>query len=395
MPTATQAYDGPAILSGGYRVFFFSAAVWAVFSLLIWVLFLAGVAEPVFGPLDIDMVQWHGHTLIYGYGGAVVAGFSLAAIPNWTGRPPVCGAALLTLFIPWLIARGAEVGLLLGGSLEAVRAGAELLFFALFIGIALREIIAGKNWRNLKIIVVFSLFFFGALVTNLERLDVIALSFSGWGFGLGVLLVLITLIGGRIIPAFTANWMRQQGLKSVPTMFNRFDAVVVLVTVLTMGVMVARIYDGILGSLALVGAGLHVVRLWRWRGWHTVTSPIVAILHISYLWVPVGFLLVGLSALGVGDIDMVSALHAWTVGGVGSTTLAVMTRATLGHSGLPLKDSGLLTTLYVAINLAGVARVFGVLVAGHSSLLMTLAGLLWCAAFVVFLVRFGPLHWRR
>lgn len=392
MADNVSTYRGPAILAGGYRAFFFGAALWALVSVVLWVLYLSGVAGL---ENDIDMILWHGHTLVFGYGGAVVAGFALTAIPNWTGRQPVRGWLLAALVVPWLVARGAELGLLAGRDLENIRAAAELLFFLLFVVIAAREVIAGKNWRNLKIIGFFAIFLVAAGVANLDRLSLIDLPFAGWVTGLALLLTLICVIGGRIIPAFTGNWMRQQKMSPLPVAFNLFDGITILVTIAALVAFIGDWSTTLVGAAAAIAGVLHCIRLARWQGWQTVRSPIVAVLHVSYLWVPVGFLLVALTAFGTSDIGVTSALHAWTIGGIGSTTLAVMTRASLGHAGLPLQDSPLLTSVYAAINLAAFSRLGAVYAGEAYQAFINAAGILWCVAFILFLVGFGPIHWRK
>ncbi len=388
-----EPYRGPAILAGGYRVFFFLAALWAFVSLVLWVGYMAGVGG--LNAVGVDMLQWHGHALIYGYGGAVIAGFALTAIPNWTGRPPVRGMLLLALVLPWLAARVAELMSLTGYEAETARFIGEMLFFFLFVGVAAREVIAGKNWRNIKVVVFFSAFMIAALLANLDRLEIIALPFAGWILGLAIILTLISVIGGRIIPAFTGNWMQKEGLSPKPTMFNRFDVFVILVTIVALVFLIGNWSGMMAGITAAVAGCLHLIRLARWRGWQTLKSPIVVVLHVSYLWVPVGFALVSLAAFGVGGMEIMSAIHAWTVGAIGSTTLAVMTRASLGHAGLPLQDSALLTSIYLAINLAALCRVIAIYGGADFGTFINVAGLLWCVAFGVFIIKFSPIYLRK
>jgi len=390
MAVLNPPYSGPAILAGGYRAFFFLAALWALLSLVFWVAYLTGLGGNSAG---IDMLQWHAHGLVFGYGGAVVAGFALTAIPNWTGRPPVRGLMLGALVLPWLVARISEILLLAGFLAEPIRFASEMIFFVLFISIAAREIMLGKNWRNLKVIAVFALLGAAAMAANLARLGMVSLPFPGWQAGLSVLLLLITIIGGRIIPAFTGNWLRGQGAAVLPQMFNRFDGLAIFVVA---GVLLAFLSgaDG-LWFVAAAGfaAALHFIRLIRWQGLQTLASPIVAVLHISYLWVPIGFLLLALSSAGLVPLN--AALHAWTIGGVGSTTLAVMSRASLGHAGLPLADSRMLSRIYTAINLAAVLRLAAALWPQGYDHLIKLSAVFWCAAFLLFLVRFAPLYFSK
>lgn len=391
----TVPYNGPAIFAGSFRVFFFSAALWAIVSLGSWIIYLAAGME-----LVGDVTSWHAHELIYGYGGAVVAGFAFTAIPNWTGRTPVRGGTLALMFGLWFIARLAAALMLFDIQTINLASVSEILFFTMFVGLAAREVIAGGNKRNFKIIAVFVLFFLSALVANLNRLELLEVPFLPWQTGLAILLLLICIIGGRIIPAFTANWLKKKLVEAgvpnmenqLPVMFNKFDVVVILFTLLTFVLFIAD-YSDLTIFTSAAAMVLHVIRLMRWKGLKTFSSPIVLVLHISYLWVPVGFALLALS--GMDLIDETTALHAWTIGAMGSTTLAVMTRATLGHANLPLEDSVVLTAIYTAVNLAAVLRIAAAFMYDHYDMLIRASGGMWLLAFGLFVLKFGPIHFAR
>lgn len=379
-------YTGPALFAGSFRIFFLSAAIWAVLALVLWIYYLAGGGATFDGQLP--MLNWHAHELVYGYGGAVVAGFAFTAIPNWTGRTPVRGVELGLLFAFWFMARVLAVLLLFGWHVDLLRAVAEIGFFLLFVMLAAREVVQGKNWRNMKIIVFFSLLLIAALFANLKRQEVFVSDVPGWQAGLFVLLLLICVIGGRIIPAFTRNWMKGEGVATEPTLFNKFDAVAIAAALVTFIAFSSGLSGAALVTLAASTAVLHLVRLLRWRGWYSHYSPIVFVLHVSYAWVPIGFALLALAEAGF--LDIVTALHAWAVGGMGSTTLAVMTRASLGHTGQPLTNSIGLTSIYLAINGGAVCRIFAALWGEQYQLLLNVSGVLWCAAFLLFVIKFLP-----
>jgi len=389
--TSPPAYSGPALFAGAYRVFFFGAALWAVTALFVWLVYLMGFASGV--GANGDMLQWHAHELVFGYGCAVVVGFALTAIPNWTGRLPVRGLELALLALLWGAARIGALLLLLGYEAELVRAIAEIMFFLLFIVIAAREVIGGRNWRNLKIIGLFALLGTAVIAANLERLGRVELPMPSWQLGLAMLLLLICVVGGRVIPAFTGNWLRMQGHKKGPVMFGKFDGLAIVAAVGVLGMFLLGVSGPYFSAAALAASILHFARLSRWRGWQTLGSPIVAVLHFSYFWVPTGFFLLALA--GVGVVTETAALHAWTVGGVGSTTLAVMTRASLGHAGLPLTDSPVLTSIYAAINGAAFLRVSAEVWHDQHDILVNISGVLWCVAFTLFLVRFSRLYFTR
>lgn len=380
---------GPAILAGGYRIFFSAAAVWAVTALTVWLLYLTGFL----GGIDADMLAWHAHELVFGYGGAVVAGFALTAIPNWTGRKPVSGTPLGMLFLIWLLARMTSLAMLAGYIGATIPALAESIFFISFFGLAAREVLAAHNARNYKIIAIFGFLLATAIGANLQRMGVSDIAISGWRPGLGVLILLICIIGGRIIPAFTGNWMRQQHMEKMPVPFNKFDAATILATAAALGLFVVEYSGKELPVFAALAAVLNLTRLVRWRGWKTTSSPIVLMLHVSYLWIPLGFLMLALA--GFGLVAETSALHAWTVGGIGGMTLAVMTRASLGHAGMPLDDSVLLTSIYLGITLSALVRVSAGIWPDTFQIMIQASGLLWCAAFLLFLWRFAPIHFAK
>lgn len=382
-------YKGPAILAGGYRVFFFAAAVWAVTALAVWLLYLAGFS----GAIDADMLAWHAHELVFGYGGAVITGFALTAIPNWTGRKPVAGMLLGMLFLVWFFARMASLAMLAGHIGVTIPALAESMFFILFFCLSAREVVAAHNVRNFKIIAIFSFLLAAAISANLQRMGLLDIAISGWRAGLGVLILLISIIGGRIIPAFTGNWMRRQQMDKMPVSFSKFDAATILVTAAALGLFMVEYSGESLPVVTALAAGLNLIRLLRWRGWKTISSPIVLMLHVSYLWIPAGFLMLALAHLGL--LAETAALHAWTVGGIGGMTLAVMTRASLGHAGLPLEDSVLLTSIYLSVTLSALVRVSAGIWPDTPQMMIQASGLLWCAAFLLFLWRFTPIHFAK
>jgi uncharacterized protein involved in response to NO len=359
-----------AFASLGYRPFFLLGAAWAAIAMALWLHALAdanGVA-----------VVWHAHELLYGYLPAIVAGFLLTAVPNWTERAPLTGSPLLALAALWLAGRGAIAHVAEIGAPAA--AAIDVAFLAALTGIVAREIIAARDWEDAGVVVVLLVLTTGNVLFHIEQ----ASGGLGTRIGVAAAVALVTLIGGRIVPAFTRNWLRARGTAGrMPAEFGRFDAVTTTVGVLALAGWVLAPHDGLTAAACALAAVLHTLRLARWAGERTGSEALVLILHVGYAFVPLGFALVALAHALPTSIAPSAALHAWTAGTVGVMTLAVMTRATLGHSGRDL-HAGLATRLvYVAIVAAVLLRVGGG-VAGAPTWLLHASGGAWIAAFAGF-----------
>ncbi len=379
-----RAHRGPALLQGGFRPFFLFGALWAGLTVLMWLPMWEG---EITLPSRFSALDWHVHETLYGYLPAAVAGFLLTAIPNWTGRLPVVGRPLAILFALWLIGRPA---IAFSGPIGAIPAAVlDLAFLAALTASTGREVIAGKNWRNLKTVGVVGLLFLGNLVFHVECAT---RGSAQWGtrIGLAAAVLLVNLIGGRIVPSFTINWLRPRGPGRQPIPFGRADQIVTAITAAALAVWVA-LPEGRPTAAALILAGLaQGWRLSRWAGWRTWDEKLVLVLHLGYLGVPLGFLALGGALAGLLAITPSAALHAWTIGAVGLTTLAVMTRASLGHTGRPLHATGPIALVYAAAFVAMLARLaagFGV--AEFALLHVALLG--WLAAFFGFAWIYRPI----
>ena len=382
-----RGYSGPAILSYGFRPFFLSAAIWAAIAMAIWLPVLAGdlTLPTAFGP-----VEWHAHELIYGFVPAAVAGFLLTAVPNWTGRLPVTGMPLLALFLLWVAGRVAVFSSeWIGAPLAAV---VDLSFLAALAAVIAREIIAGKNTRNLKVLLAVGLLFIGNLAVHAEI--IFGLS-QGYGnrIGIAATVLLIMLIGGRIIPSFTRNWLVRQEPGRLPVPFSRFDAVVMLVSAGTFLGWIALPDHRFTALLAVVAGVLNGVRLARWAGERTAAEPLVLVLHVAYAFVPLGFLLLAVSILAPDVLLPSGALHSWTAGAIGLMILAVMTRASLGHTGQPLTATRGITAIYIATLVSALARIIAAFDIAREPLLH-LSATAWVLAFAGFAVIYAPLLMR-
>lgn len=381
------ATNGPAILSYGFRPFFLAAGVWAFVAMLLWVGAFALGLNP---GGDYGSAHWHAHELLFGYTSAALAGFMLTAVPNWTGRLPVSGGPLLALVLVWLAGRLAlltpEEAWLLPAML------ADALFLPVLGAIAAREIIAGRNWRNLPVIGVVTLltcanvYFHWSVVTGDDTGLAYRLAISGW-------VMLISLFGGRLGVSFTRNWLARRGETQMPTSFGNLDRLSLAVSAATLALWIAAPEAMPTGFASLTAAGVVLARLSRWQGIRTWREPLVLVLHTSFLFIPLGFLAIGLSAFGV--LSTVSALHLLTVGAIANMTVAVMTRATRGHTGRVLSASRITTAIYACLFLSALLRPVADLVPDLYLEVLELSALLWILAFGLFIVEHSPMLLRR
>lgn len=388
MPTTAErvrTYGGPAILSYGFRPFFLLGAVWAALVVAIWLPMLGGALNlpTVFSPLE-----WHVHELVYGYVPAIVAGFLLTAVPNWTGRLPVTGTPLLLLVLLWVAGR---LAIFLSAQIGAAAAAViDLLFLAALGAVIAREILAGRNLHNLKVLALVGLLLAGNAVFHGESLLLHGGSGYGIRIGIGAAVLLITLIGGRIVPSFTRNWLARARPGRLPAPFGHVDTATIGFGALAIVAWIAAPHAVTTAAFAAAAAVLHAVRLARWAGHRTANEPLVLVLHVAYAFVPIGFLLLAMAIATPTLVVSTGALHGWTVGAIGTMTLAVMTRASLGHTGQALSASASILFIYLAVIAAAAARVLSAFDIWRDPLLM-ISATAWVMAFGGFAVTFGPL----
>jgi len=370
---------GPALFSAGFRPFFLVGALWAALAILIWLPAFAGEYQI---PTIFPPVIWHVHEMVFGYGAAVVAGFLLTAIPNWTGRMPLQGAPLVILLLLWAVGR---LAVLLSARFDAkIAAVLDLAFPSVFACVVAREILAGRNWRNLPMLGALTLLLAGNLLVHLDAVGVAVTAELGNRLGVATLLMLISFVGGRIVPSFTRNWLAKQRPEiSAPATFDVVDRAVLAIMALALVVWVCAPHSGIAPWTELA-AGLAVgLRLARWCGQATLREPLLWILHLGYGWLAVGFILLAINGL-LPLLPPTTALHALTAGAMGTMTLAVMTRASLGHTGRPLVAGHGTTAIYVLVTLAALLRLLAPLGGIHYVLLLAAAGAAWSGAFGLF-----------
>jgi uncharacterized protein involved in response to NO len=375
----------PALLRGGFRPFFLGGACWAIIALVIW---LYALVSGTSLPSTFEPLAWHRHEMLFGFVGAIVAGFLLTAVPNWTGRLPIAGVPLAALFALWLAAR---IAVLFSSSLGSfVAALLDVGFFVTLAGVAAREVLQAKN-RNLPIVGLILLF---GIVDALDHLAAAGLLTDGdlaWKSSVALITILISLIGGRIVPSFTRNWLAKRGARQgLPTQPGSFDMVVIAVTAAAFLAWITAPSGYLTGGLFAVAAVAQAIRLARWKGWKSFADPLVVILHIGYLWVSVGLGLLAAVDLGAA-IPRSAAVHALTAGAMATMILAVMTRATLGHTGRELRASAITQLAYLLVTAGALLRVTAPLGLIEYRMGMEVAGAAWIAAFLCFLAAYGPM----
>ena len=367
----------------GFRPLFLLAGLWGALSVP---LFLGALSGMIPWSAPLHPVTWHVHEMMFGYVGAVLGGFVLTAIPNWTGRPPLSGTPLVLLALAWLAGRvavwwGMEIGAL-------ATALADLAFLCILAALVGKELVAGRSWRNLPILagviamlVANILFHLPATATTDPGDVAIRLSIT-------VMALLLALVGGRIVPNFTRNWFAKREGPRIVAPMQRFDLMTLAATAIVLVIWVVAEPSLVSGILLLLAGALNVIRLVRWRGWNTGAEPLIAILHIGYLWFALGLCLLGLSMLSE-RVSQALALHVLSIGAFGAMTLAVMTRATLGHTGRELHAGPWTVAIYILATLSVFARAAFEVVPGVR--LLWVAGGSWAFAFVLFTGVYAPM----
>ncbi|WP_438754283.1 NnrS family protein [Pararhizobium sp. O133] len=378
---------GPILFSYGFRPFFLGAAIWTCCAMTLWILALTGRID-LAG--DYGAHAWHAHEMLFGFASAVLAGFLLTAVPNWTGRLPVSGKPLFFLFLLWVVGR---VGMLvpdLAGS--AVAAAIDAVFLPTLLVICVREVVAGKKWADLKVIAGIAVLSLANICFHIETIVNGAPDISP-RLAISAYIGMVIVVGGRILPSFTRNWLAKQGAIGFPVPYGRYDTVTILASVAVLLFWSFQPEGPVVALAAIAVALLQAIRLYRWRGWRTFAEPLIVILHIAYLFVPLGFL--AIAAAAVGKMDGSAAMHVLTIGTVTSMMLAVMIRATRGHTGRILTSSVPTNLSYAAIMVCAVARPLTSAFPNHTDSLHAIAGLSWLAAFLLFLWEYAPMLIRK
>ena len=380
----TRPYDGHTLFSYGFRPFFLFGALYAALSILLWL-------PAYFGELTIAThfapVDWHVHELLFGFLPAIITGFLFTAVPNWTGRMPLQGNMLILLVVLWATGRVAvALSAIIGWQIAMLIDGAFLVSVTLVIA---REIIAGRNYRNFKVLIPLTLLAIANLLFHLEAASGQETSLSR-RVAFAAIVMLIVIIGGRIVPSFTRNWLARQKPGALPAPFGIFDKVSIAATATALAAWVALPQHAATGSLLILSGILQVIRLVRWQCHRTWRDPLVWILHVSYGLLSVGLLVLGLPVLWPDVVRPAAALHLIAIGAVGGMTLSVMVRASRGHTGQALQAGNGGKLCFAAILVAAAARVAAEYLPSYYVLWLHIAALGWITAYLAFAATFAP-----
>ena len=375
-----------ALFDYGFRPFFLLAGLCAAALVPVW-LYVYVHAGATFGTLP--PMYWHAHEMLYGFVGAAIAGFLLTAVPSWTGARGFAGTPLRMLVLAWLAGRIAMA------TLSAIpfwiAALAELSMFALLAALLLPPLLRSQN-RNMPMLAVLGILWLidAAFLVALKQGDVLLAS-RAMTLAIDFVLILVTIIGGRIVPAFTANALRRRG--EDPDIVTRkgieIAAIGCMVLIAALDVFAPAGYAS--ASLAAIAAVVHTIRLSGWRSFKARGESILWVLHVGYAWLPIGLALKACYLFG--GFDWASKWqHALTAGVFGTMILAVMTRASLGHTGRPLVVSRAITVAYVLLTLGVAVRVSSSIAPPEYYITaVCIAGAAWTFAFALFLFIYAPI----
>ncbi len=373
-----------SIFQLGFRTFYSLAAVFSIAAMILWLRAFAGLAgtgEYLYG------VVWHSHEMLFGFATAVIAGFLLTAVRNWTGLPTPTGAALALLAALWLAAR---VLIILGSAPLAAIVDAAFLP-ALAVAIA-GPILGSKNKRNYKVLAIILLLAVLHGVFHLASLGYTEawLSRTALFVSIDIVIILMSIVGGRVIPAFTRN--------AIPSATSRHEPWVEVMTFASMIlIVVAGVLRGswatppmLMALLLAVAAAAHAIRLALWDPVKTIHNPLLWMMPVAYSWMPVAFFLRALAAM---NIVVASAwIHAMTMGAVSALMLAMMMRSSLGHTGRQLVASRTDMAAFLLLQVAAIVRVVASIKAGETYQQWVVAsGLIWALAFLIFVLRYLPM----
>jgi uncharacterized protein involved in response to NO len=377
----------PALWRQAFRPFFLFASLFAALALAIWALVLAGrVSLSPYGGLTF----WHSHEMLFGFVAAIIVGFLLTAVQNWTGLRATHGWPLVGLFIMWLSGRIALVLAPQGWSyLVAVL---DIGFLPLATLLLARLVWKVRQYRNLIFVPVLLLLATCNFLTHLSVMltEPYLLQWGNYG-AVMLITLLMTIVAGRVMPMFTANGT---GTKKVDNLLW-LERLVIGSTALIVGLYVSKLVqflpEPILVAIFVLASWAHALRILRWKTWLTFTTPLVWSLHLAYWFIPVSL---ALFALHFADfaISASSALHGLTAGAMSSLILAMLARISLGHTGRPLQAHCLLSYAFALIVLAGISRFVAGLITVHWPVsLYSLSVILWSSAYGIYLLIYLPI----
>jgi len=382
-----------AFFSYAFRPFFLFAFIYAFVAMgawLTWIGLYAAGAEVLEASISLPPYQWHAHEMMFGYAMAVITGFFLTAVPNWTNTRPVEGATLKALAGAWVAGRLAIwFSSYLPGLLVAAL-DLSLIFILLLL--VLKALKARWSKRNFIFVPILLALLVANLLVHLEHMGITEDTMAtGHMLALNVILLLIVIIGGRVVPAFTTNALRRLNETTLPQPNAIFDIASILSMILICVGDLIGLDDGLRGAIVVFAVIANALRMTKWRTSKVLDQPILWIIHLAYAWLIVGLALKAAALFDFG-LTEITAIHALTVGTVGSMTIGVMTRAALGHTGRTIHASPTMVSAYVAISVAALIRVAGpALVPQYYNQALLLSGVLWAVLFMALSWNFWPI----
>lgn len=372
----------PTVFTAGFRFFFLSAGLFSVLAMTAWTLWLgiqAADGEAVTLPIAMAPQLWHAHEMVFGYAVAVMAGFFVTAVPSWTGTKET-GAAFVTFSgLVWLAGR---LAVWFSAALDPVLVAAiDLAFIPVLSTAVLGRLARKSQTRNMVFLALLTALFAGNLMMHLDWIGGAGGNAeAGVRLGIFTSAAMIAVIGGRVVPAFTRNALIRQGIEdALPRSRAWLDRSGILLSLLAALCCLPFVPEPLLGGICVAAGIVTLMRLAGWRGLATRKEPILWILHVAFLLLGAGYLLYGLTQL-TDYWQETAALHLLAAGAIGSMTLAMMTRASLGHAGRPLTVSKPIIAAYLALVAAALVRTFAIPVCGYFET-MFLSGGLWVLAF--------------
>ncbi|MDF2182164.1 NnrS family protein [Neptuniibacter sp. CAU 1671] len=363
----------------GFRPFFLAGAAVAMVLIPLWLAVYQGKLQPYYYP---EGITWHGHEMIFGFALAIIAGFLLTAVRNWTSINTLQGIPLALLTLLWLMAR---VFPWIGGLPAIWIAAADLSFLPLLIVCLARPILLARNYRNLVFLVILCLFWIANLLVHLDLLGITAETrHTGILMALFLVVIIMTLLGGRVIPFFT-----ERGIAGVQcTRRPWLEKILLPLSLLWLPVSLSE-FRNVTIALALTLALLNTL---RWIGWfdrRVLAHPLIWILQVGYAFIGLGYGLYGFALLDMANIS--SAIHAFAVGGIGCLTLGMMARVSLGHTGRALTVSPMMITAFSLMAIAALLRICLPLAPVFYAEGLALVVLLWTLGWMLFLIRYIPI----
>lgn len=390
MKTHKSSSPTPLVFEGGFRIFFISAAVYAALSLILWIDEISGITGFLGTTSVLPGSLWHAHEIVFGFIIAVVCGFLTTAVPVWAGTDRIRGSELVILFILWIAGR---FSVLFSEFMPVLFAAViDLVFIPAVAVVIAKPIIRKKLWRNMGFIPMLLLIATGNLLIWLEMLAVPgANATTGINLSIGLLVLMTVLIGGRILPVFTGNWLKRHGedpIEPAPAIIGKLT---ILTTALAVLANAFSPYETVNSALQVIAGSLILIRLGPWKGLKTLSDPIMWILHLGYLFLGLGLLFEG-AVFFFEDIPEILTNHILTIGGLGIMIYGMMSRIALGHTGRPLKVKPVITLSYFLILFSLLARIIPPLIAPDlEEIALSSSGLSWITAWIFYLAVYFPI----